>query len=201
MNKLFSTLTLTAGTALTLILTAITPSQLAGISSNPVLGQTSLDLATFRNSALSKHNSYRATHHSPNMTFSDSVNNTAQTWAQYLATNKVFQHSSSSQRNNAGENLYVSYTTTSTAASTLADAALKKWYNEVSAYNYANPGYSSQTGHFTQVVWKSSTQLGCGAAQGTKTINGNNYNAFYVVCHYAPAGNVQGQFADNVLKP
>ncbi|AFZ26025.1 Cysteine-rich secretory protein family [Cylindrospermum stagnale PCC 7417] len=202
MNKLFSTLSLTAGTALTLILTAIAPSQLAGISSGPVMGQTSIDLATFRNSALSKHNGYRVTHSSPNMTISDSVNNTAQAWAEYLATNAVLQHSTASQRNNAGENLYVSYTTASSiAASTLADTAVKKWYDEVSAYNYANPGFSSQTGHFTQVVWKSSTQLGCGAAQGTKTINGTTYKAFYVVCQYAPAGNMQGQFPANVLQP
>jgi hypothetical protein len=27
------------------------------------------------------------------------------------------------------------------------------------------------------------------------------YNAFYVVCQYAAAGNVTGQFAANVLKP
>lgn len=202
MNKLFSTLSLTTSTALTLILTAIAPSQLAGISSNPVLGQASIDLATFRNSTLSKHNGYRGTHRSSKLTISNSLNNTAQSWAQYLATNGAFQHSTASKRNNAGENLYVSYTTAnSVAASTLADEAVKNWYNEVSAYNYAKPGFSAQTGHFTQVVWKSSTQLGCGAAQGTKTINGRNYKAFYVVCHYAPAGNVQGQFPNNVLKP
>lgn len=68
-------------------------------------------------------------------------------------------------------------------------------------YNYSNPGFSAEPGHFTQVVWKNSTQLGCGAAQGVKTLNGRQYNAFYVVCHYAPAGNVTGQFPENVLKP
>jgi len=56
-------------------------------------------------------------------------------------------------------------------------------------------------GHFTQVVWKNSTELGCGAAQGVKTFQGNQYNAFYVVCQYGPAGNVIGQFDDNVIKP
>jgi glioma pathogenesis-related protein 2 len=205
MNKFFATFTLTTGTALTLILTGIAPSQFASImplSNQAAIAQTAIDLTTFRNTSLSKHNGYRATHRSPNMTLSSSTNTTAQTWAQYLATNGVFQHSTASQRNNAGENLYVSYTTASSiAASTLADTAVKNWYNEVSAYNYNSPGFSSATGHFTQVVWKSSTQLGCGAAQGTKTINGTKYNAFYVVCHYAPAGNVQGQFPANVLKP
>ena len=68
-------------------------------------------------------------------------------------------------------------------------------------YNYAKPGFSSDTGHFTQVVWKSSTQVGCGAAEGTKTIEGNLYKAFYLVCQYTPSGKMQGQFPDNVLKP
>lgn len=161
-----------------------------------------LDLATLRTAAVAKHNSYRSTHRSPRMTISDSLNNTAQAWAEYLAANTLFQHSSPTQRNNAGENLYVSYTTaTSVDITALANAAVKNWYDEISAYNYANPAFSSQTGHFTQVIWKNSTQLGSGVAQGIKTINGIKYNAFYVVCQYAPAGNVQGQFADNVLKP
>jgi uncharacterized protein YkwD len=208
MNKLFSTLALTTGTALTLIVMGIAPSQLTGmislknVSINPVIAQTSIDLTAFRNTSLSKHNGYRATHRSPSMTISSSANTTAQNWAQYLATNGLFQHSAASQRNNAGENLYVSYTTAASIDSTtLANTGVKAWYDEVSAYNYSNPVFSSATGHFTQVVWKSSTQLGCGAAKGTKTINGTKYNAFYVVCHYVPAGNVQGQFATNVLKP
>ena len=205
MNKFFSTLTLTTSTALTLILTGIAPSQFASIipmSSNPVLAQTSINLTTLRSNALAKHNSYRAIHHSPNLIINSSTNNTAQAWAQYLATNGLFQHSTPGQRNNAGENLYVYYTTaTSIDSGTLANLAIKGWYDEVSAYNYSNPVFSSATGHFTQVVWKSSTQLGCGAAQGTKTMNGTKFKAFYVVCHYAPAGNVQGQFSANVLKP
>lgn len=172
------------------------------IGTKIVMAQASIDLATLRSNALSKHNSYRATHHSPNMTIDDSVNNTAQSWAEYLATNAVLQHSSPSQRNNAGENLYVSYTTApSISADTLANEGVKKWYDEVSAYNYANPGFSAQTGHFTQVVWKNSTKLGCGAAKGVKTINGTQFNAFYVVCQYAPAGNMTGQFPENVLAP
>ena len=78
---------------------------------------------------------------------------------------------------------------------------MSSWYNEVSDYDYDNPGFSGKTGHFTQVVWKNSTKLGCGVAQGVKTIGGNQYNAFYVVCQYTPAGNVLNQFPDNVMEP
>ncbi|MEQ9484140.1 CAP family protein [Coleofasciculus sp. F4-SAH-05] len=168
------------------------------ISSNPVNGQTGINLSTFRSQALSQHNTYRDTHHSSDMTLSDSLNDSAQNWADYLATNGVFEHSNS----DAGENIYVSYTTASSVdAATLANQAVTSWYNEVSDYDYANPGFSSETGHFTQVVWKNSTQLGCGEARGVKTIQETQYNAFYVVCQYAPAGNVMGQFPDNVMAP
>lgn len=175
---------------------------LGTLSRGSAWGQTSIDQATLRNIALSKHNTYRTTHHSDAMTISDSLNSTAESWAKQIATTGVLAHSSSSQRNGAGENLYVSYTTAaSIATDTLANGAVNSWYGEVAQYNYANPGFAASTGHFTQVVWKSSTQLGCGAAQGTKTLNGRQYQAFYVVCHYAPAGNVTGQFPANVLQP
>lgn len=164
--------------------------------------QTTINLGEFRSTTLSQHNARRATHRSPSLTSSNSLDSSAQSWAERLASTGTFQHSSPSQRNNAGENLYVYYTTApSISASTLGSQAVTSWYNEVSAYNYASPGFSSQTGHFTQVVWRGSTQLGCGAARGVTTRNGTRYNAFYVVCHYAPAGNVTGQFPQNVLRP
>ena len=67
------------------------------------------------------------------------------------------------------------------------------WYDEVKNYNYNNPVFSGSTGHFTQVVWKSSTKLGCGIGVASN-------NNIYGVCNYSPPGNVQGQFALNVLK-
>ncbi|MBD2561391.1 MULTISPECIES: CAP family protein [Nostoc] len=194
MNKLFSTLTLTTATALTVaIATGV-------MSSNSVFGETSIDLAAMRSAAVSKHNTYRATHRSPNITIDNSLNTSAQAWAENIASSGQFEHSTN--RNNVGENIYASYTTESTLdPTTLGNGAVEDWYSEIKDYKYENPGFSSETGHFTQVVWKGSTKLGCGAAQGTATIEGNKYNAFYVVCQYAPAGNVQGQFPDNVLKP
>ena len=47
------------------------------------------------------------------------------------------------------------------------------------------------SGHFTQVVWKESRELGFGYAQAS---NG----AWYYCCNYYPAGNMQGQFPPNV---
>lgn len=47
-------------------------------------------------------------------------------------------------------------------------------------------------GHFTQVVWKDSTELGVGCA---KTDNGKTY----VVANYNPPGNMMGKFKENVF--
>ena len=163
---------------------------------------TAIDLTTLRNEILGRHNAYRTTHHSPAMASQSSLNTTAQQWAEYLAKNALFQHSTAAQRNNAGENIYVYYTTATTVTvATLATEAVKSWYNEVKDYDYAIAKFASNTGHFTQVVWKASVGLGSGAASGIKVINGVTYNAFYVVSQYAPAGNLTGAFAANVLKP
>jgi len=53
----------------------------------------------------------------------------------------------------------------------------------------------SFSGHFTQVVWKSSTQVGCAVAGPSKS------GWFYVGCNYTPPGNYQGQYVANVLNP
>jgi len=68
------------------------------------------------------------------------------------------------------------------------------WYDEIGQYSYNNPGFSEATGHFTQVVWKSSTDVGCG-------IGIRNGDEFYGVAQYTPPGNYQGEYTDNVPQP
>ncbi len=53
------------------------------------------------------------------------------------------------------------------------------------------------TGHFTQVVWKSSTRLGLGLAAGKH----KGSNAYYCVAEYSPPGNYGNKFRENVLPP
>ncbi|KXJ21221.1 Golgi-associated plant pathogenesis-related protein 1 [Exaiptasia diaphana] len=48
---------------------------------------------------------------------------------------------------------------------------------------------------YAKVVWKSTTKLGVGKA--TATVDG--YTRTVVVAGYTPAGNVRGQFQENVL--
>lgn len=41
-------------------------------------------------------------------------------------------------------------------------AAVDAWGLEREQYNWAKPGFSEATGHFTQLVWSNTTSVGCG---------------------------------------
>ena len=59
-------------------------------------------------------------------------------------------------------------------------------------YDFTKGGHQPRTGHFTQVVWKNSKELGMARA---KSSNGS----VYVVARYCPAGNDLNAFKANVL--
>lgn len=71
--------------------------------------------------------------------------------------------------------------------------AVSEWYSEKKLYDYNNPDFSFETGHFTQLVWKNTERLGCASSKSKST------NNIYVVCNYDPWGNYRGQFEENVL--
>jgi hypothetical protein len=62
----------------------------------------------------------------------------------------------SPQKSSYGENLAYGYGNVS--------AAVVAWGEEREMYNFGKPtGFTEETGHFTQLVWKSTTQVGCAA--------------------------------------
>ena len=90
-----------------------------------------------------------------------------------------------------GENLAWSMSSSRDFRTDLDTTATARWYSEIKDYDFSKPGFGYNTGHFTQVVWKSSTKLGCGTASDGPTV--------YVTCRYKGAGNMMGAFPDNVL--
>merc|ERR1711933_426058 len=113
-------------------------------------------LKTMAEAALKKHNDYRAQHKdTPPMVLCDELNKDAQAWAD----RGVFEHCK--ERNGAGENIAWNC---GKSAEDAAAQAVDQWYNEIKDYNWSNAVFAMNTGHFTQVVWKSSTQLGIGVA-------------------------------------
>ena len=136
-------------------------------------------------------NNYRAKHQSPPIVWDDTIASFSQQWAYYLLSNNLFQHSGSALY---GENLayFEGY---GSDIITLLKKAVDNWYNEISLYDFNNPGFSSGTGHFTCLVWKSSTRFGMGLSINT---NGNKVD---ITMNTSPPGNYQGQFQQNVLPP
>ena len=92
-----------------------------------------------------------------------------------------------------GENLAEGYAN--------ATQSVDEWALERELYDWAKPGFSETTGHFTQLVWSNTTSVGCGR---TACDGENNTPGYFVVCEYYPPGNVVGDnnqyFVDNVRK-
>lgn len=139
----------------------------------------------FKTEILATHNKLRQSHKAPALKWNSTLAAFAQDWASKLAKENKMYHRS---RNSYGENIYM------TSADDVDGVdPVQAWYDEIKDYNFSAPGFSGATGHFTQVVWIGSTELGCGKA----TSSGGTY----VVCNYNPHGNITnaGKFKANVL--
>ncbi|CAO3672317.1 hypothetical protein G6F70_005054 [Rhizopus microsporus] len=163
---------------LTLILSAVI---LAAFLHTVTAAPTSSDI----NTILNAHNKVRAKHHAPALKWSTKLATYAQNWSNRCQ----FQHSSGPY----GENLALGYPDW--------NSVVNGWYSEVKNYNYNNPGFASNTGHFTQVVWKATTEIGC----GVKVCNNLGQGAKLYTCSYYVPGNMVGDngkyFTQNVLRP
>lgn len=67
-----------------------------------------------------------------------------------------------------------------------AKRSVSSWMSEKKDYNYGSNSCSRVCGHYTQVVWKASTHVGCAVS---KTCGGGTF----VACNYGPPGNYIGQ--------
>ncbi|NIV04359.1 hypothetical protein GWN26_13675, partial [Candidatus Saccharibacteria bacterium] len=112
-----------------------------------------------------------------------------QKWADYLDKTNQFKHDAN-RPSNEGENLY--------AGSASYTAAVDLWASEKKCFkNGAFPDiYNGKcdtdldckdykdwhcSGHYSQIVWRDTKQVGCGMANGI------------VVCRYSPPGNFYGK--------
>ena len=153
-----------------------------------IFSKVVFDLETVRADLLTRHNLYRAKHSAPNLERNSQLDAIAQAYSEKLVTLGYLVHSSNTLNGNyIGENLYFGYN-----AGYLGTAPVDAWYDEIKDYDFAKSEFTSGTGHFTQVVWKNSKQVGCGVACGSN-------DHCYVTCNYYPGGNYLGQFKDNVL--
>jgi uncharacterized protein YkwD len=128
------------------------------------------------------HNRARAKHCAAPLTWSAQLAQVAQRWANSLRDKGcAFGHSGGSY----GENLAAGTTGTLGPSEVVG-----MWYDEIARYKFPDGGFSMATGHFTQVVWRGTHQVGCGESHC------NNLDIW--VCEYDPPGNWEGQYRENV---
>lgn len=91
-----------------------------------------------------------------------------------------------------GENLYAG-----APWSAAQTAAANRWADEQSQYHYSSNSCAAgeACGHYTQMVWRSTREIGCGIANcRTGSPFGSPFPDWtFVVCHYDPPGNRTGQ--------
>ncbi|MFS7932330.1 putative CAP domain-containing protein [Helianthus anomalus] len=84
-------------------------------------------------------------------------------------------------------NIYGENIATGAGAMTILDA-INMWVSEKDDYNYetnsCTPG--KMCGHYTQVIWKNSTTLGCALSNCVKN------DGIFITCNYYPPGNFIG---------
>jgi pathogenesis-related protein 1 len=143
------------------------------------------------------HNSWRAQVGSPDLVWSNAVAAVAQQWANELANNPGcrLQHRSfadlATLEGGLGENLYIKG-----ASPNLPDVTPKEvvdsWGSEIQYYDSTthtcNAPQGDSCGHYTQVVWSTTTEVGCGFS----TCVDGDFQNIISVCNYRAPGNVEG---------
>ncbi|XP_043468667.1 venom allergen 3-like [Leptopilina heterotoma] len=123
----------------------------------------------------------------PNMIWDLEIANVAQRWANRC----TFGHDTcrNVRRFGVGQNVAMAWTTGSNPSS-IRDL-ITMWYDEVAQFspNQISPfRFTGETGHYSQMLWATSTRVGCGYVN---YMNGNQ-NTVLLVCNYGPGGNVIG---------
>ena len=131
---------------------------------------------------LAAHNAYRENLGLPPLHWSNRLAVQAQRWADHLAEIGQLEHSG------PGQNLAMA-----TAGTMSLTQLVDLWGSEQANFTdgdfpaISTTGNWADAGHYSQMVWKTTTEVGCGFAEG----NGLDV----LVCDYDPPGNVMGERA------
>ena len=139
--------------------------------------------------ALEIHNLERASLGLNGLEWSNKLERDAQKYADYLAKKEKFRHSNQLDKLNQGENLF-KLEGDFNLKDYLSEASFS-WLSEKKDYVYAkigdNKNIFSKVGHYTQMIWHNTTQIGI-AYSISKVGN------VYVVARYYPSGNCDGEY-------
>jgi uncharacterized protein YkwD len=131
---------------------------------------------------LAAHNAYRASLGLPPLRWSDQLAANAQRWADHLAEIGQLEHSG------PGQNLAMAEAGTESLTQ-LVDlwGSEQAYFTNGDFPDISTTGNWMDVGHYSQMVWKTTTEVGCGFAE--------SYGRDVLVCDYDPPGNVMGERA------
>jgi pathogenesis-related protein 1 len=158
----------------------------------PALSAQALDLN--KDEMVAAHNRWRKTVGAPPLTYSAELAKSAQAWANHLKQSNQCKMQHSKPDGNYGENLYwasaIEWSNGRREQQTITpQQVVDSWGNERADYNYKTNTCTKgkMCGHYTQVVWKSTTTVGCAMA-----VCKDSREQVWV-CRYQPPGNWVGQ--------
>jgi len=154
-------------------------------------GKKTQSMKQFIDEVVKFHNKYRKIHGKVgDLKHNKELSVLAQSWAERMAATSALGHSNNIYKGKeVGENVATKWS--SQGAEYLGSEVVDQWFKESDKYDFSGD-FQQGTGHFTQVVWKNSKEIGVGKAYSKD-------GRVFVVCNYHPAGNVLTTFKDNVF--
>jgi len=157
------------------------------VAASPLLMGGTVWRANFNERLLAAQNVERAGIGVPPLAWNDQLASEARTWANNLAASGRFEHSPD-QPGQApeGENLWAGTPRAYSPESMVGLwGAEKKDYRPGIFPNNSSSGDVENVGHYTQMIWRETRQVGCATAVGK--------DEEFLVCRYSSAGNVYGE--------
>ncbi|HEY6724219.1 MAG TPA: CAP domain-containing protein [Polyangiaceae bacterium] len=138
----------------------------------------------------------------PELVWSDDLAEMAQDWANTLVDETNCGNIFHRPNGMYGENIALQGSFGGGSASFTGPDAVAGWVAEIDCYTYGTIGQTEQCdpgciadlnssgcGHYTQVVWDSTTAVGCGYG----TCQDDTFTIEVIVCNYDPPGNYIGE--------
>jgi hypothetical protein len=135
---------------------------------------------------LATHNAVRAQAGVGPLAWDPALGQAAASYAVQLALTNSFHHSDRHARVGVGENLWMG-----TRGAYSYDAMVGRWASEGRNFvpgifpAVSRSGNWENVGHYSQMIWPTTTRVGCALASNSRTD--------FLVCRYATGGNIDGQ--------
>lgn len=157
------------------------------LAASPILIGSTAAHSDFNARLLAAHNAERAVMGVPPLAWNNQLAADARGWANELAATGRFEHSPDTPGEEPeGENLWAG-----TPRAFSPESMVALWKAEKRDYrpglfpSNSRSGDVENVGHYTQMIWRSSGQVGCATAIGRREE--------FLVCRYSQAGNVYGE--------